>query len=149
MNASRGRTWFGWLSYRVKFYGESSIISRCRGMFPGNAIQSCCRGMSSGRLDGDHRVKCIVENPSYLRFVECFRDISMSWNVSGGCHAILQSWNVSRAGIEGHHRKMMFVEVASQRLTNSIPLSCHGVLWWSHLYQRGSWCIRLFVVCVM
>src|ERR1044072_1788302 len=64
--------------------GESSIISRCRGMFPGNSIQSCCCGMSSGRLDGDHRVKCIVENPSYLRFVECFRDIPMSWNVSGG-----------------------------------------------------------------
>src|ERR1044072_3370469 len=129
--------------------GESSIISRCRGMFPGNAIQSSCRGMSSGRLDGDHRVKCICGKsilspirgmfPRYPDVVECFR----------GCHAILQSWNVSRAGIEGHHRKMMFVEVASQRLTNNIPLSCHGVLWWSHLYQQGSWCIRLFVVCVM
>src|ERR1044072_2541258 len=72
--------------------GESSIISRCRGMFPGNAGQSCCRGMSSGRADGDHRVK------------ECEKThrISMSWNVSeiSRCRGMFPGVPVNPAVVE-------------------------------------------------
>src|ERR1044072_7167062 len=73
-NASRGRTCFGWLSYRVK---------------------------------------CYVKNPSYPDVVECFRE----------CPPILQSWNVSRAGTEGHHRRMMYCESGQEDLPAAIPLA--------------------------
>src|ERR1044072_9611708 len=72
-NASRGRTWFGWLSYRVK---------------------------------------CYVKNLSYPDVVEFFRE----------CHPILQSWNVSREGTEGHHRRMMYCESGQEDLPAAIPL---------------------------
>ena len=54
MNASRGRTWFGWSSYRVKcVVVKNPSYPRSREMSSGNASQSCSRGMPSERADGN------------------------------------------------------------------------------------------------
>ena len=128
--------------------GESSIISRCRGMFQGNAGQSCCRGMSSGRADGDHRVKeceksivsrCRGMFPRYPDVVECFRE----------CRSTLQSWNVSRAGTGGRHRKVTYDESGSPNsYQQHFPLAVME-FFGSPISTSGVAVIRICVVCVL
>src|ERR1044072_5743096 len=84
-------------------------VVECFREMPSNPVAVEC-------LQGGHMViieSRNVKNPSYPDVVECFRE----------CHPILQSWNVSRAGTEGHHRRMMYCESGQEDLPAAIPLA--------------------------
>src|ERR1044072_2541259 len=83
--------------------------------------------------------RCRGMFPRYPDVVECFRE----------CRSILQSWNVSKAGTCGRHRKVTYDESCSPNsYQQHFPLAVME-FFGSPISTSGVAVIRICVVCVL